>query len=150
MYLGAKRRYINTHFLSFYTFIHRVLNSGCLGVNTSNKSSAVAEMGDRLTTIDTSLKVGATLTLSVGGAGFRSNTDRHTDRQTGQRSHSIGWPKSFARTSTFLRRWRHGRQMHHLYSAGRPSRWASAHILVMSTVRSKLMSASVFACSSVQ
>jgi len=39
-----------------------------------NKSSAVAETGDRLATIDVGQKVGATMPLSVGGAGFPSNT----------------------------------------------------------------------------
>jgi len=38
-----------------------------------NKSSAVAEMGDRLVIIDIDRKVGAAVPLSVGGAGSPSN-----------------------------------------------------------------------------
>ena len=39
-----------------------------------NKSLAVAEMGDRLATIDMGRKAGAAVPLSVGGAESRSNT----------------------------------------------------------------------------
>jgi len=39
-----------------------------------NKSSAVAEMGNHLATIDISQKVGAAVPLSMGGAGSPSNT----------------------------------------------------------------------------
>ena len=45
---------------------------GSKSVKMSNKSSAVAEMGDRLGTIDMSRKVGAAVLLSVGGEGARS------------------------------------------------------------------------------
>ena len=38
------------------------------------KSSAIAEMGDRLATIDMGRKVGAAVPLSLGGAGSRTNT----------------------------------------------------------------------------
>jgi len=40
----------------------------------SNKSSGVAEMGERLATIDMTRKVGAAALLSVGGTGSPSNT----------------------------------------------------------------------------
>ena len=43
-------------------------------ISTVNKSSAVAEMGDRLATIDEGRKVGAAVPLSLGGAGYPSNT----------------------------------------------------------------------------
>jgi len=85
-----------------------------------NKSSAVAEMGDRLATVDMGRKVGGGILcpFPLGGAGSPSNsvawaeaylhtkwhldpssrlatihnvTDRQ-DRQTGQQSHSIGRP----------------------------------------------------------
>jgi len=39
-----------------------------------NKSSAVAQLGDRLATIDMSRKVGAAVPLSVGGAGSPQHT----------------------------------------------------------------------------
>ena len=49
----------------------------------TNKSSAVAVMGDRLVTIDMGRKVdGAAVPLSVGGAGSRSNIMRPGPRPT--------------------------------------------------------------------
>jgi len=87
----------------------------CLIHDNRNKSSAVAELGDRLATTDMDRKVGAVVPLSAGD-GFPSNTiwpgprptsipsgilinptvwpqyinvtDRQTDRQTGQTNNS--------------------------------------------------------------
>jgi len=61
------------------------------------KSSAVAEMGDRLATIDMGRKVGAAVSLSVGGAGSPSNTmspgPRHTSVRSGIVIHPTVWPQ---------------------------------------------------------
>jgi len=41
---------------------------------SDNKSSALAEMGDRSAVIDVGRKVGAAVPLSMGGAGSSANT----------------------------------------------------------------------------
>ena len=52
---------------------HRQSQNWRLPLTFSNKCSAVAEMRDRLATIDMNLKLGA-LSLGRGGAGSASNT----------------------------------------------------------------------------
>ena len=65
---------------------------------TQNKSSAVAEMGDRLVTIGLRRKVGgAAVPLSTGGAGSPSNTMSPGPRSTSVPSdiliHPTVWPQ---------------------------------------------------------
>jgi len=50
------------------------LQIGAAGSNTADKSSAVAEMGDRLATTDMGRKVGGCCAPFRGGAGYPSNT----------------------------------------------------------------------------
>ena len=96
-------------------------------IYSTRAQHAVAGMGDRLATTDMGRKVGAAVSLSVGGAGSPSNTmspgprptsvptgilihpavwsqyTNVTDRQTGQRSRSIGRTVSFnGRPKTLL------------------------------------------------
>jgi len=65
--------------------------------STYNKSSEVAEMGDRLATIDMGRKVGVCCVLSVGGAGSSSNTMSPWSRPTSVPSdiliHPTVWPQ---------------------------------------------------------
>ena len=62
-----------------------------------NKSSAVAEMGDRLATIDIARKVGAAVPLSVGEGGSPFNTlspgPRPTCIPTGILMQPTVWPQ---------------------------------------------------------
>jgi len=65
-----------------------------------NKSSAVAEMGDRLATIDMGRKVGGLhVLLSEGGAGSPSNTvwpgpaEAYLYTPSGMLIHSTVWPQ---------------------------------------------------------
>jgi len=61
------------------------------------KTSAVPEMGDRLATIVMGRKVGATVSLFVGGAGFPSKTMSLEQRPTSVPSdiliHPTVWPQ---------------------------------------------------------
>jgi len=62
-----------------------------------NKRSAVAEMGDRLTTIDMGRKVEGVVSLSVGGTGCPSTTispERSpTSVPSGILIHTVVWPQ---------------------------------------------------------
>ena len=62
-----------------------------------NKSSAVAEMGDRLATIDMGRRLGAAVTPLGGGAGSPSNTmwqgNRPTSVPSGILIYSTVWPQ---------------------------------------------------------
>jgi len=74
-------------------------------------------------------KLGGLCPFGRGGAGSPSNTMWPGPRPTCMPSFSvIVWHLSSGRQQNFVAfsRW------HHLYSAWRPSRWSSAHILVLS------------------
>ena len=66
-------------------------------VDSINKSSAVAETGDRLATIDAGRKVGAAVPISAGGAGSPANTLSHGSMPTSVPSgilvHPTVWPQ---------------------------------------------------------
>jgi len=59
---------------TFCIVIHRAASRPSTPDRQRNKSSAVAEMGDRLATVDMGRKVGAAVPLSVGEARSPSNT----------------------------------------------------------------------------
>ena len=79
-----------------YDYVERTAHSR-LCKPVPYKSSAVAEMGDRLATIDMGRKVGAAVPLPVVGAGSLSNTMwpelRPTFIPSGILIHSAVWPQ---------------------------------------------------------
>jgi len=84
--------------------------SGKIGNGPMKKSSAVAEMGYRLATIDMGQKVGAAVPLSPGVAKSPSNTmspgPRPTYTPSGILIHSTVWPQcthTVARAEAYLR-----------------------------------------------
>ena len=67
-------------------------------VQSPQELSSIAEMGDRLSTIDMDRKVGAVVPRSIGGgAGSPSNTmwpgPRTTSMPSGIWIHPAGWPQ---------------------------------------------------------
>ena len=73
------------------------VGAGAGAYHHNNKSSAVAEMGDRLATIDRPKSDGAAVPISVGAAGSRSNTvwpePRPTSVPSGILIHPTIWPQ---------------------------------------------------------